>query len=895
VIHDPRPLTFISEAQLREAFKEYLTHDKPIVEKFLQHENADPELDSLRISDICSAYGIKVHQEGGEYRCSNPQHGSESGRSTSINVDKNVWRCHPCQSGGGPLELIAITENLIPCVDARPGALRGETFLKVLDAAHKKGLFKANHATKKEAKEEPQPLPIPQLIPGYKVAQTANGWVLIEVGEEDKPRLTFKSTGSVTAQKIADTLKIEVEIAERQLAALELHLEKTRPPEATQQEATPEVNYKMVPNKITLDFIAEEVWDGKGRPRFAVRFFKNIEIVYMEEINLGEIDERERPIIYIPVLNDHLTKGMVTVPRSPTKCSLKEVIEDAFKFVSNTKFYDPCGKLPQVKVQSLIMVGSWFLDKMVPHTIIPIAGVGRFAPIIPIRGPSESGKNRLANVLRFVSYHPYFDLSKTAIPSLFRPLDTWLGTLFMDEADVKYSGATAELTRYLNSRATGTPIARQNPDNISESQVFQSFGITVLTQRQHFDDNATEGRSVPYYSEKTLDKIPTIETDDIVDEGLKIQDKLLYLRLTLWDKIILDKTEWHEKLTDARLNAALIPAYALAKHEPWIMKIIDDVVEDIEEAKRKRKAASIDGQLVNYIWEKLESGLFDIENTYYYVLKEHKIVKDDKGVEKEIKTPLTASHIKKDIGLGYKTTRKVWDSLNVSPDDAPDRIRVGSRVWRVFWFDPLRLDKMLREFVVDYEPLGLYDKLGLPKPVTDVTGVTDTVGRAPLLSRYPPITVEGIPPIGEASQASHVSQNEDLDKLRNIIQGIEIEDRGASLKEIRETANKAGLLWNPNRVKELVDVLERDRVIYQPTPGFWRVSFKDPGPIAVGGDLFEEGVAGVANYSSNPSKEPVQLMRGLGVPGPVAGDTPDIREPKDSGPEPDENEEADGE
>lgn len=586
--------------------------------------------------------------------------------------------------------------------------------------------------------------------------------MLLEGGNEGKPRLTFKATGSATAKKIAETIKVDLEAAERELAALEVYLEKTRPSESAQQEAEPENNYKMVPNKITPDFIAEEIWDGRGGPRFAVRYFKNKDVVYLPEINLGEIDEKDRPIIYIPVLNDHLTKGMVTVPRSPTPCTLKETLEDVLRFVSTPTYYDPCDKLPQVKILSLICMGSWFLDRMAPQTIIPIAGVGRFAPIIPIRGPSGSGKNRLANVLRFLLYHPYFDLSKTNIPSLFRPLDTWLGSLLMDEGDVKQSGAEAELTRYLNSRATGTPIARQNPDDIGTSQAFQSFGITVLTQRQHFDDNATEDRSVPYYSEKTMVKIPTIETDDIVEEGMKIQDKLLYLRLTLWDSIQIDKTQWHPKLTDARLNASLIPTYALAKHEPWINTIVDEVVEGIEDAKRRRKAASIDGQLVNYVWEKLESELFDIEATYYYILKEHRVEKAN-DIEKEIKTPLTASHIKDDIGLGYKTIRKVWDSVNVSPDDAPERIRIGSRVWRVLWFDPLRLDKMLREFVVDYEPLSLYDKLGLPRPgvesVTGVTGVTDTRGGGAPPEIVQSTLTKGDPPSGEVSQVSQVSQN----------------------------------------------------------------------------------------------------------------------------------------
>jgi hypothetical protein len=58
-----------------------------------------------------------------------------------------------------------------------------------------------------------------------------------------------------------------------------------------------------------------------------------------------------------------------------------------------------------------------------------------------------------------------------------------------------------------------------------------------------------------------------------------------------------------------------------------------------------------------------------------------------------------------------------------APDDVTDRIRVGTRTYRVFWFKPDRLEKMLREFVLDYEYCNLYERIGLPKPepVTDVT------------------------------------------------------------------------------------------------------------------------------------------------------------------------------
>jgi hypothetical protein len=417
---------------------------------------------------------------------------------------------------------------------------------------------------------------------------------------------------------------------------------------------------------------------------------------------------------------------MVLIPKEPKPCTIREVIEDAFTYVTNPRFYDSCGKNLEVKTLVLICIGSWFIERMIPQTSVPVAGVGRFAPILPIRGPSESGKNRLANLLRFVSYHPYFDLSKTAVPSLFRPLDIWKGTLIMDEADIKNSGATSQLIQFLNSRAYGTPISRQNPEKISVSHVFQSFGLTIVTQRQHFDDNATESRSVPYYSEKTTTKLPTIEENEVVEQGLNLQDKLLYLRLTLWKTVTVDKAKWHQELSDHRLNSALLTVFALAEHEPWIMTIIDQTVKSIERAKRRRKAVSIDGQLINYLWGKLNESLWDTRDGNYYILNEIQTYADNEENTNETKTPLIATNIKDELGLGYKTIRKVWDSVNISPDDVPDRIRVGTRTYRVFWFKPDRLEKMLREFVLDYEYYNLYELIGLPKPepVTDVTDVT---------------------------------------------------------------------------------------------------------------------------------------------------------------------------
>ncbi|MEA2090407.1 MAG: hypothetical protein U9O89_06610, partial [Thermoproteota archaeon] len=81
------------------------------------------------------------------------------------------------------------------------------------------------------------------------------------------------------------------------------------------------------------NFLAEQVWDGKSAPQYVVSHFDREEFTYTRKISLGETDDEGREIVYVPVYNDHLTKGMATVPVEPVECTFQEVIRDVFQFV----------------------------------------------------------------------------------------------------------------------------------------------------------------------------------------------------------------------------------------------------------------------------------------------------------------------------------------------------------------------------------------------------------------------------------------------------------------------------------------------------------------------------------------------------------------------------------
>ena len=472
--------------------------------------------------------------------------------------------------------------------------------------------------------------------------------------------------------------------------------------------------YVPKPAVITPEFIAEQIWNRRDPPHYLVYRFKDDRFETLWEISLGETNAKGQNIIYIPVFNDSLKKGLVIVPTAYTKTSFTEIFREIDEFALLS--YDPCGQDALVKLLSRICVGSWFLDRFVADPIYDIAGSGKFAPIIPIRGPSQSGKNRLAFVLRLLSYKPYFEMSTYRIPSLYRPMDLWQGTLVLDEADFANTNEKSELVHFLNCRATGTPLSRQNPTNANVTDTFSNFGLTILTQRKPFDDNATESRALPFYSETSDKKLPVIETDEMLKRGLELQNKLLYLRMKYYRLVSINKEAWVNDLCDHRLVASLLPLLALSNHEPSLKETITKTAKEVERAKVEEKSNSMDGLIVNFLWEKIGDRLFENWRPNIFYILESMEVETVDGRETAHKTALTTKHLADQFKWSSQAIRKALASLGIVEKGLVNSVKVDGRTQRVIFFDPTRFEKRLREFVVNYKP----------NTVTEVTGVTDS-------------------------------------------------------------------------------------------------------------------------------------------------------------------------
>ncbi|MBT0160005.1 hypothetical protein G4O51_08470 [Candidatus Bathyarchaeota archaeon A05DMB-2] len=481
-----------------------------------------------------------------------------------------------------------------------------------------------------------------------------------------------------------------------------------------EDDGEPKILYMHKPTVLTSEFLAEAVWNRKDPPEYVVYNFESDTFTRQSELDLGETDQKGRPIVYVPPFNESLKKGLVIVPSDVKETTFKDVFEKIDRFA--TTAYDPCGQDALVKLLARIAVGSWFLDRFIADPMFDVAGAGKFAPILPIRGPSQSGKNRLAFVLRLLSYRPYFEMSTYRIPSLYRPLDLWQGTLVLDEADFANTNEKSELIHFLNCRATGTPLSRQNPKNPKITDTFNNFGLTIVTQRRPFDDNATESRAIPYYSETSDKKLPVIETDEMLRQGLELQNKLLFLRMKYYRQVIINKEAWINDLTDHRLVASLLPLLALSNHEPSLRETITSTAKEVEKAKIEEKANSMDGQIINFLWEKISEGLFENWRPNIFYVLENREIEENNGVETEHKTALTTSKMAEHFKWSAQSIRKALSSLGIVEKGLNNLVRVGGgKPQKVILFEPKRLEKRLREFVVNYE-VG---------KVLSVTGVTD--------------------------------------------------------------------------------------------------------------------------------------------------------------------------
>ncbi len=121
-------ITKITRHQLLEVLSPYIKQEE------VQFCTTECKLDMHQVASKIKG----LTHKGKELVGAHPVHGSEGGENFHIDVEKGVWHCFRCQTGGDAFTLIAVLEGVLKCHECRPGALAGDKFKQVVAIAKKK-------------------------------------------------------------------------------------------------------------------------------------------------------------------------------------------------------------------------------------------------------------------------------------------------------------------------------------------------------------------------------------------------------------------------------------------------------------------------------------------------------------------------------------------------------------------------------------------------------------------------------------------------------------------------------------------------------------------------------------------------------------------------------------
>jgi hypothetical protein len=219
-------------------------------------------------------------------------------------------------------------------------------------------------------------------------------------------------------------------------------------------------------------------------------------------------------------------------------------------------------------------------------------------PYLRLRGDFGTGKTRFLLIVGSICYRPIFASGASTISPLFRLLDSFRGTLIIDEGDFRFSDEKAEIVKILNNgNARGFPVLRSEVTGNKKEfnpTAFDVFGPKIVATRGFFDDRALESRFITEEmgQRRLRTDIPINLPFNYKVEALQLRNKLLLFRFRnrgsrQADPALIDRA------IEPRLNQIFVPILSVMKDEEtrkevqalareYSREMIDDRAMDVE-------------------------------------------------------------------------------------------------------------------------------------------------------------------------------------------------------------------------------------------------------------------------------------------------------------------------
>src|SRR5207249_1905287 len=219
--------------------------------------------------------------------------------------------------------------------------------------------------------------------------------------------------------------------------------------------------------------------------------------------------------------NNLIQNDVVLLPSEPGEYgSEEELVREVQTFIHRYVDVSPLFE----KIASYYVLLSWVYDAF------------NELPYLRFRGDYGSGKTRALITVGSLCYKPIFASGASTVSPLFRILDSFRGTLIIDEGDFRFSDERAEIIKILNNgNATGFPVLRSEPSDRKgefNPRAYAVFGPKLVATRGFFQDRALESRCLTEEMGQTRlrEDIPINMPANHKEEALALRNKLLMFR-----------------------------------------------------------------------------------------------------------------------------------------------------------------------------------------------------------------------------------------------------------------------------------------------------------------------------------------------------------------------------
>jgi len=206
-------------------------------------------------------------------------------------------------------------------------------------------------------------------------------------------------------------------------------------------------------------------------------------------------------------------------PLLSTRQLIEEVQATIHKYVELSPFFE--------RMSAYYVLLSWFYDAF------------NIVPYVRFRGDYGTGKSRARKIVGGLCFRPMRASGAASDASLFRMIDTWRGSLLLEEADYQQTDYGQLVIKLLNQgydREQGIILRCADRAKDFETEAYVCFGPKILAMRGVFQDEALESRCLTEdMQQKTREDIPRELPQELWEVEIpRLQGMLLRYRMEHW-------------------------------------------------------------------------------------------------------------------------------------------------------------------------------------------------------------------------------------------------------------------------------------------------------------------------------------------------------------------------